>query len=167
MTILVTAASRHGATAGIAGAIARALSAEGLDAVVLAPHIVESVDAYEAVVLGSAVYMGHWLEPATRFAERHRSGLLDRPVWLFSSGPVGDPPRSVEDPLDVAELVTTLGARDHRQFAGRLDRRDLGVGERVVTSALRVPVGDFRPWPAIDAWAASIARSLAPAAVVA
>lgn len=167
MTILVTAASRHGGTAGIAEAIARALTDDGLEAVVLAPQAVESVAHYEAVVLGSAVYMGHWLEPAMRFAEEHRADLRGRPVWLFSSGPVGDPPKPVADPIDVADLVTATGARDHRQFAGRLDRRDLGVGERVVTGALRVPLGDFRPWPAIEAWAAYIARSLEPAPAIA
>ncbi len=163
MTILVTAASRHGATAGIAEAIARYLEAGGQHAIVVAPQAVEGLAGYEAVVLGSAVYMGRWLEPATRFAEIHGSALRERPVWLFSSGPVGEPPVPAQDPVDVAGLVQATGARDHRVFAGLIDRRDLGVGERVVTKALRVPVGDFRPWPAIEAWAASIAQALSPA----
>jgi hypothetical protein len=46
---------------------------------------------YDAVVLGSAVYAGHWLKPARALADRCAAALRARPVWLFSSGPVGDP----------------------------------------------------------------------------
>jgi menaquinone-dependent protoporphyrinogen oxidase len=41
------------------------------------------------VVLGSAVYVGPWLEAGARFVEEHADELAARPVWLFSSGPAG------------------------------------------------------------------------------
>jgi hypothetical protein len=62
------------------------------------------------------------LASAKDFAERRAAELAARPVWLFSSGPIGDPPKPVEDPADVGPLLAATGAREHRVFAGRLER---------------------------------------------
>jgi menaquinone-dependent protoporphyrinogen oxidase len=100
MTVLVSAASRHGSTAQIAAALARVLTGRGLAVDVRAPENVAMVDGYQAVVLGSAVYAGHWLESARKVAQTQEFALRTRPVWLFSSGPVGDPPKPDEDPVE-------------------------------------------------------------------
>ena len=160
MRVLVTAATKYGATAEIAQAIAETLGDRGLEATVLAPEQVEGADGYDAVVVGSAVYAGHWLQPARELIERHAAALAGRPVWLFSSGPVGDPPKPEEDPVDVAELLAATGAREHRVFAGKLVRKQLSFPERAIVSALRVPEGDFRDWTEIRQWAAGIADAL-------
>jgi menaquinone-dependent protoporphyrinogen oxidase len=81
-------------------------------------------------------------------------------VWLFSSGPVGDPPKPEEDPVDVADLLAATGAREHRIFAGKLVRKQLSFPEREIVSALRVPEGDFRDWTEIRQWAAGIADAM-------
>jgi menaquinone-dependent protoporphyrinogen oxidase len=159
MKVLVTAATRYGATGEIAEAIGEVLRERGLDAAVGPPEAA-TVDGYDAVVLGSAVYAGHWLKPARELVDRQRDALAARPVWLFSSGPVGDPPKPQEDPVDVAELVAATRARDHRVFAGRLLRKQLGFADKAITVALRVPDGDFRDWTAIRGWAAGIAETL-------
>ena len=86
--------------------------------------------------------------------------LAGKPVWLFSSGPVGDPPRPEEDPVDIADVLAATKAREHRVFAGRLDKRRLGFGERAIVVALRVREGDFRNWAEIQGWASQIADSL-------
>jgi menaquinone-dependent protoporphyrinogen oxidase len=108
MRVLVTAATRYGASAEIAQTIAEVLGERGLEPTVLPPEQVEEVDGYDAVVLGSAVYAGHWLKPAKELVERHAGGLAGRPVWWFSSGPVGDPPKPEEDPVNVAEEAVLL-----------------------------------------------------------
>ena len=161
--VLVTAASKHGATTAIARAIGEALQAEGLETTVLPPEDVSGVAGYDAVVIGSAVYMGRWLEPAKRLVERDGAALVARSVWLFSSGPVGDPPKPAEDPVDVADLIAAAGAREHRVFPGTVVKKGLGFGEKAVVAALRVPEGDFRPWDEIRAWAKEIAATLADA----
>ncbi|WP_433550495.1 flavodoxin domain-containing protein [Micromonospora zamorensis] len=162
MRVLVAAASKHGSTAEIATRIATALR-DGLpaDSVVdiAAAAEVTDVTPYDAVVLGSAVYMGRWLEAARHVAERITSNP-PRPVWLFSSGPIGDPPKPVEAPAEVSDIATSMNARDHRVFAGRLDRHRLGMAEKAMVMALRVADGDFRDWSAIDAWAGQIASHL-------
>jgi menaquinone-dependent protoporphyrinogen oxidase len=160
MRVLVTAATKYGATAEIAAAIAEVLDEHGLEATVLPPDQVEEVDGYDAVVLGSAVYAGHWLKPARELVERHAGALASRPVWLFSSGPVGDPPKPEEDPVDVADLLAATDAREHRIFAGKLVRKQLSFPERAIVSALRVPEGDFRDWTEIRRWAAGIADAM-------
>ena len=160
MRVRVAAASKYGATAEIAAAIAEVLDKHGLEATVLSPEQVKEVDGYDAVVVGSAVYAGHWLKPARELIEGHAGALAGRPVWLFSSGPVGDPPKPEEDPVDVADLLATTGAREHRIFAGKLVRKQLSFPERAIVSALRVPEGDFRDWPAVTCWAAGIAAAL-------
>jgi menaquinone-dependent protoporphyrinogen oxidase len=160
MRVLVTAATKYGATAEIAAAIAEVLNEHGLEATVLPPEQVERVDGYDAAVVGSAVYAGHWLKPARELVERHSAALADRPVWLFSSGPVGDPPKPEEDPVDVADLLAATGAREHRIFAGKLVRKQLSFPERAIVSALRVPEGDFRDWTEIHQWAADIADAV-------
>jgi menaquinone-dependent protoporphyrinogen oxidase len=157
MTVLVSAASKHGATAEIASALAEGLTRRGVPAEVRAPAEVSDVAGYDAVVLGSAVYMGHWLGEAKDVVSRSAADLRDRPVWLFSSGPIGEPLKPEEDAVDVAEQVEQTGAVEHRTFAGRLDRSLLGFGERALVRALRAPEGDFRDWAALDAWAESIA----------
>jgi len=105
--------------------------------------------------------MGRWLEEARLLVEEHAALLAARPVWLFSSGPVGDPLKPDEDPVDVADVVTSTGARGHRVFPGRIDRGRLRFAEKAVVLALRVPDGDFRDWAAIEDWANGIADDLA------
>jgi menaquinone-dependent protoporphyrinogen oxidase len=82
------------------------------------------------VVLGSAVYAGHWLKPAKELVDRSGAALATKPVWLFSSGPVGEPPKPEEDPVDVAEILEATRAREHRVFAGKIVKKQLSFPER-------------------------------------
>jgi menaquinone-dependent protoporphyrinogen oxidase len=134
MNVLVTAASKYGATEEIAGTIAETLSERGLDATVVPCEKVARIEDYDAVVLGSAVYAGHWLKPAKELVDTSSDALAARPVWLFSSGPVGDPPKPEEDPVDVAEIVEATKARDHRVFAGKLVKKQLSFPEKAISS---------------------------------
>jgi menaquinone-dependent protoporphyrinogen oxidase len=161
--VLVTAASRHGATQEIAEAIGRTLSDRGVAASVVPISDVTNLDGYDAVVVGSAVYMGQWLESARTFAERYSVPLSSRPTWLFSSGPIGDPPRPKEsEAVDVDEIVSNTQAKEHHLFAGKLDKSKLGFGERAVMLAFRAVEGDYRDWSEIEAWAGSIGEELRP-----
>jgi menaquinone-dependent protoporphyrinogen oxidase len=160
MKVLVVAATKYGSTGEIGRAIGDVLEDRGIDTTVLSPAEVGAINGYEAVVLGSAVYAGHWLKPAKELVDRSRDALAERPVWLFSSGPVGDPPKPEEDPVDVADIVEATKARDHRVFAGRLVKKQLSFGEKAIVVALRVPEGDFRDWAEIKGWASGIADSI-------
>ena len=174
MRVLVAYATRHGATAGIANRVAAALTAAGLSAEARPVEDVKEIEPYEAVVLGGAAYMFHWLKPAVAFARRHRAELAARPVWLFSSGPVGtdlvdkDGKNVLEAtrPKEFDEFTKLLHPRGEQVFFGAYDpdAPPVGAAERFVrhmpAARAALPAGDFRDWPAIDAWAAGIAAEL-------
>jgi menaquinone-dependent protoporphyrinogen oxidase len=167
--VLVGYASRFGSTRGIAERIREVLAEAGLAVDVCSVDEVEAVGGYRAFVIGSTVEAGHWLKGASAFLERHAAALGSHPLWLFSSGPLGD--RSVNapqpDPKEVAAARQDLRPRDCRVFAGAFDRvtsdfSAMGLVERTVVRKF-LPDGDWRDWPAIEAWAAGIARELAAA----
>lgn len=159
MRILVTYASKHGSTAAIAERIAARLRAAAHE-VDLGPIAeVADVGTYDAYVIGSAVYYGSWMKEATAFVESNAAWLGRRPVWLFSSGPVG--PAAPKDPKELASLREIVAPLDHRVFYGALDRDDLSIGERIVVTAVKAPDGDYRDWRAIEAWADEVASELA------
>ena len=165
MKVLVTAASRHGSTAEIAQAIGEVIQSRGFAVTVAPPDKVGALREFDAVVLGSGVYIGHWLAPAIGLADRIDRELPGRPVWLFSSGPVGDPSRKLvqqmgADPVDLPAVLKATRARGHKIFAGKLDRHNLRGPQRAALFVFRSLDGDFRDWEGIGSWAQSIADQL-------
>jgi menaquinone-dependent protoporphyrinogen oxidase len=160
MKVLVATASKHGSTLELAGAIGEALRSRGLDVGEMPVAEVDDVHEYDAVVLGSGIYGGRWLKPAKEFVERNADALAAVPVWLFSSGPLGDPPKPVEMPIDAEPMTKATGAREHRVFAGSLLKSRLGFAERAMVKAVHAPFGDFRDWDAVQEWAFEIADAL-------
>jgi menaquinone-dependent protoporphyrinogen oxidase len=177
MRILVAYATRHGASRGIAEAIGATLGRNGLEVAVQPVQEADQIDGYDAFVIGSAAYMGHWLKDATDFVQRHRSVLGRRPVWLFSSGPVGTDTVDAKgrdvlvssEPAEFAKFAVALHPRDMRVFFGQYDpdAEPIGFMEKLGARFLKMPAvrealpaGDFRDWPAIEGWAAKIAQEL-------
>lgn len=162
MRVLITAASRHQGTREIADAIAIGLVNRGVQAEAVPIEEIVALHGYDAVVLGSAVYMGRWLSEARRFAQIHTSVLCTMPVWLFSSGPLGaaDHPIPPGTPSDVPVLMRLTQALDHRNFRGRLEMSRLHFAERAMARTIHAPEGDSRDWDAIDRFAAEISDEL-------
>lgn len=175
MRVLVAYASKHGATAAIAERIATRLAAGGHDAEAQPVQTAADPAGFDAVVLGSAVYLTHWQKEALDFVRRHRAALAARPVWLFSSGPLGEETtddegrdlREVAQPKETAELQEAIHPRGRQVFFGVLDPETLGLRDRLIRALpagkALLPEGDFRDWPAIDRWADDIAAELAGA----
>ena len=160
LKIRLAVSSRHGSTWESGEAVAEVLRGSGFQVDLADPEDVEGVEGYDAVVLGSSVYVGRWAAGARAMAERFAPALSAMPLWLFSSGPVGNPPAPSEEIEEAADLGRRLGARTHTTFTGRLSRPALSLAERAVVSLLHVPYGDFRDWAAIERWAASVAAEL-------
>jgi menaquinone-dependent protoporphyrinogen oxidase len=160
--VLVSAASKHGSTDEVARTIAEVLTESGHSAVVAAPETLTSLNGFDAAVIGSAVYYGKWMDAAKTFVDRHAASFDGRPVWLFSVGPLGDPPKPEADPVDIPALVAKTRAREHRVFTGRLDKGRLSLGEKIIVRGVRAAEGDFRQWDEIRAWAREIADALVP-----
>jgi menaquinone-dependent protoporphyrinogen oxidase len=161
MAVLVTYASKYGSTQGIAERIAEQLRQLGKQAEARSMDDVSDPGSYEAFVLGSAIYAGSWMKEAREWVYRHQAVLAQHPVWLFSVGPLGTEVKDTEQqPKEMAEFQQAMRPQDERIFFGALDYHKLSFPDRMIMKAMRVPEGDFRDWPAIEAWAASIARDL-------
>ena len=184
MNVLVAYASRHGATTGIAERIAETLERRGHAVTTQPADKGSAVVGYDAFVIGSAAYAGHWLKEATGFVRQNRELLASRPVWLFSSGPIGTETvdakgRDVVEasrPAEFTEFAETIQPRDERIFFGAFDpdAKPVGLMERFGAPFMRVPAvravmpaGDFRDWPQIEAWANGIASELGATRVAA
>jgi menaquinone-dependent protoporphyrinogen oxidase len=174
LKVLVAYSSKHGATKGIAEFIGERLRGDGLDVDVTDVAEARNLEMYDAFVIGSALYMGNWMKETKQFVSQNNSILSKRPVWLFSSGPTGkermnakgqdllDP--SVSGPHDLEKIEKGLSVKEHRIFFGAFDPKDLDFFSRQFFKSKAVreatPIGDFRDWQEIAAWAASIAISL-------
>jgi menaquinone-dependent protoporphyrinogen oxidase len=164
VNVLVAVASKHGSTVEIGEAIAEELRAAGHTAEARLVGEVEGLAGYDAVVLGSAVYMGSWLPEARQFAEEYHSQLEKVPVWIFSSGPLGtDDPQPHDDPARFAAPMGDVPVRDHKVFVGKLAPDGLGLAERLATKMVHAPYGDFRDWNDIREWARGIGEQLGAA----
>lgn len=173
MNVLIAYATQLGSTKEIAERIALRLQSHGIHTLASAVDLAPDLSGFDGVVVGSAVYAGHWLDAARQFIASDTAKLAERPVWLFSSGPVGDLAVG-SDPHPAPEirgLMTRIGAKDHRVFAGSLDRSTVDRGTfpvlvRMIAKRF-VPEGDWRNWREIEAWADEIAGELAaPAAPI-
>ncbi|WP_105967650.1 flavodoxin domain-containing protein [Streptomyces geranii] len=159
-TVLVTYGTTNGATAEIAEAVADVLRKDGLTAEALPARSVTDVARYDAVVVGAGLYGGRWHKDARRFVRRHRAALAERPVWLFSSGPLdaSAAERDIPPVRGVRRVMIRLDVRDHVTFGGCLEE---GAKGRIAGMILRSGKGgDFRDFGTIGAWAQGIAGSL-------
>lgn len=179
MSILVAYATKYGSTQGLAERIAETLRAEGLEVDLKPAGEARDLTGYEAFVIGSAAYMGSWLKEASELVRRNRETLATRPVWLFSSGPLGRATRDskgqdvlvASEPKEFAEFATGVRPRDMHVFFGALDHSKLRGVHRLFSlapaSERLLIEGDFRNWELVDDWARGIARELAPRPAVA
>lgn len=168
MTVLVAYSSKRGSTAEIAETVAATLRREGLGVCLKPVEDVDNLDQFDAVVLGSAVYMKRWRGDAKHFLKKHRKALRQMPFWVFSSGPVGDPAKDNPDwmePPKLAEKVEEMGGRAHVVFGGCVPAEPKGFMERAMAEGVPKQYRDRRDWVQIREWAHEIATQLAAAHV--
>lgn len=166
MRVLVAYASAHGSTREIAERLALTLGHGGLTTTLSAADRVQDVADHDAVVLGSAIHNSSWLPDAVDLVRRIADDLGDRPVWLFSVGMV-DALRpalrgwaATEKPKVIESFARPLRPRDHRLFSGVINSTHLPLLGRLMFRVMGGRYGDYRDWPAVDAFAEDIARVL-------
>jgi menaquinone-dependent protoporphyrinogen oxidase len=161
MNVLVAYASKHGSTHEIAEAVASALGDCGLNADCVEAGEEKSLEGYDAVILGSAVYMKRWRGEARHFLRKHRKELAELPFWVFSSGPVGEPTEEADawaEPKHTIENAQELGVRDHAVFGGKVPEE--GFMGRKMAEGTPAEYRDRRDFDEIRAWAEGVAAEL-------
>ncbi len=158
--VLVAYATKLGATTGIAEAIGAELERGGHQVDVREVGKVGSIEEYDVVVLGSAIYMRRWRQEAVQFLRKHADELRERQVWLFHSGPLGPETEQLQKmPANVQRLARRIGATPAMTFAGRLEPATAKgfLAERMAQSN---NAGDYRDWDTIQAWAADVSAAI-------
>lgn len=163
--ILVTYASRTGATQGVAEAIGKTLAESGAIVDVKPMSAVTDLSPYSAVVAGSAIQASAWLPEAVDFISANRQTLSQKPfatflVCMTLAMPNGEKYRPfVTDFINpVRSMVKPVS---EAQFAGVLDLKKIpSLADRIkfdISVLLGVwKKGDHRDWNAINSWAASL-----------
>lgn len=170
--ILVTYASRFGATKGVAEAIGKTFAEHGAQVDVLPMKEAVNLASYDAVVAGSAINAGAWLSEAMQFIRSHQEELNRKPfadflvcmtltmknaeqyrshvaTWL-------DPVRALVRPVSEGLFPGVLDIRRIPSFSDRLKFR-LSVLFGVWKE------GDHRDWEAVRSWAEQTYLRLAQA----
>ncbi|MCM6772404.1 flavodoxin domain-containing protein [Nocardia sp. CDC159] len=161
-SVLIAYGSKRGGTAEIAHWIGDELRAAHIPADIANAREIRSLDGYDAVVLGGALYMGRWHRHARGFARRFGKQLRERPVWVFGSGPLdhsldGPNPPKILGGNAVRTVAERLHARDHTLFGGRLKADATGFPAAAMA---KKAAGDYRNRSQICTWAADIAAQL-------
>lgn len=163
--ILITYASRTGATAGVAEAIGATLAEAGVQVDVLPVQNVGDLAAYDAVVVGSAIQNKQWLPEAMQFVQARRTTLSRRPVAIFLVCMTLAMPNGEKYRQDVSGWLQPVRALlrpvSEGLFAGTLDINKIpSFGDRMkfrASVALGAwSEGDHRDWEAIHAWATDL-----------
>ncbi len=164
--VLVTYASKYGATREIAEKIGEVLRQAGLQADVSPVDGIRDLTSYQAFILGSALYIGKWQKEAEAFLKANAETLAVRPVWLFSSGPTGegDPVKLLEGkrmPAALQPVADRIQPRDIAVFHGDINPDKITFIEKwAIKNVVKKPIGDFRDWNMIAAWASTIANEV-------
>jgi menaquinone-dependent protoporphyrinogen oxidase len=151
--LLVAYGTKLGGTKGLAEMVGSDLVDLGHEVDVLPAKDVNDIDSYEAVILGGALYYFiSWHKDARDFVKRHKKELQQRPVWLFSSGPLDESATDKDIPpiRSVRRAIEQVGARGHVTFGGRLEEKQGNL-----------PVGDWRDPEHVRSWAEQVSAELA------
>jgi menaquinone-dependent protoporphyrinogen oxidase len=158
--VLVAYASRAGSTAEAAEVIGQTLREHGCAVDVRSVKDVPSVAEYDALVLGSAVWVGKPLPEAVKFLESSKAALGRRAVAYFVLCDVlkDDTPKNRERARSFTQTLAAIKApvatgyfAGARSFAGLNPLLTL-----LLKHIVRLKEGDWRDWNAIRAWAGGL-----------
>jgi len=161
--VLVAYATKTGSTREVAERVGERLRGKGAEVEVRPAAEVKSLDGYDAVVFGGALYMFRLVGEGRRFLARSRKKLADLPFAAFGMGPIEDTEeqftdarRHLDKTLDKLQGVTP---KDVVIFGGALDPAKLKFPFN--NPAMKsMPVSDLRDWKTIEAWADSLPAKL-------
>lgn len=163
--VLIAYASKHGSTAEIAKKIEEDLNQSGFECTTLPVKQVKDLSGFQAIVVGTGLYMGQWQKDAVRFIKQNKALLENQKVWIFTSGPTGegDPVKLVQNrlvPEGLRAAIEEIKPKDIAVFHGNIVLSKLSGFEKWIIGKVNAAIGDFRNWQSISSWATGIANAL-------
>jgi menaquinone-dependent protoporphyrinogen oxidase len=156
---LVAYATKAGSTAEIAARIGEKISQKNQPVDVLPISKVKDLNSYSAVIIGSAIRMGSVLPEVKSFIENNQAALGQKPFSMFVACMTLNEDTEANratvsaylDPIRAVVKPSSEGL-----FAGVIDPSKVSFLDRLIIKAIKPPIGDFRNWDKIDAWAENI-----------
>jgi len=162
--VLVTYATKYGTTAEIAGDIAKTLTASGLETDVIPVMEVGMVDEYDAIVIGSPLYIGKILVEAREFCKQYKPHLEGKWIAFFVDGVSlcnGNHKKQEAMFAAIDAMSLYIVVAEKAIFGGRLVRGVLSEADLQIATIANAPEGDFRNPEDVRTWANDIAQKIA------
>lgn len=162
-SVLVAYATKYGSTREVAETVATRLRERGVEVDVRPARDIDSLDGYDAVVFGGALYFFRLIREGRRFLSRHRKALSAVPVAVFGMGPIEDTAEQYVDArkhldksLDKNQSISPVAVT---VLGGALDPTALRF-PHANPATRKLPPSDLRDWEAIKTWADSLPEAL-------
>jgi len=154
--VLIAYATRAGSTVEVAQRIGEVLTQQQRAVDVLPVGDVTGLDAYDSVILGSAIRFGKLLPEALAFIEHNQEALQQKSfdvfvVCLTLMRPDEESYSIVSAYLDPVRAL--VKPAHEGLFSGVMNLSKLKWNERLLIRFLKVAEGDYRQWNLIENWA--------------
>jgi len=160
--VLIAFATHYGRTFKIAESLAQTLCEDGYQVDIrFAKNVTEDdLAGYDAVVLGSCIYIERWHEDAIAFLEKYQSALSQKKVAYYCvcalmGMDMEDAAALVEEHyiLPMYERFPDIAPVDVTAFGGAINYRILLPRDWIMLRLMFMPGGDWTDWEAVSAWA--------------
>ncbi|KAF1078253.1 flavodoxin domain-containing protein [Methanogenium sp. MK-MG] len=161
--VLIAYATKYGTTKKIAEEIQEVLAENAIESDLINVMETGTIDSYDAVILGSPVYMGKMLVEARDFCQKYRPYLTGKWLAIFVDGVSCCPPGDRDtSPLIAAidEMYEYVRPTMKKGFAGAFSHTDLLEADAQIADMVHPPVGDFRDHEDIRIWAREVASAI-------
>jgi len=168
---LVAYVTRSGSTGEVAEFVAETLSEAGAPAKAKQTVDVQSILDDAPVILGAALYAGHFPKEFHKFIVRFQRKLSNAPPWIFVLGPTDKEPKhfaaAEEEARKDLARYPWLHPADVRVLGGKFDPHNLKLAFPFSLVKMlpgnpfkKLPPSDVRDWDLIRNWARTIADHL-------
>ena len=157
--ILVTYASKAGSTAEIAAKIGEHLSSRGFQVDVINVKSKPDPKEYQAVILGSCIRMGGWLQEMLDYIKANQVALNTTQAALFTVHMLntGDDETSKAARSAYMDKVRVLmPGSEEVYFLGAMDFSKISLMDRFISKMVKAEESDQRDWDKIKSWSETV-----------
>lgn len=167
--VLIAFATMYGRTFKIAEGISETLCEDGYQVDIrFAKDITEDdLAAYDAVILGSNIYIEEWNKEALDFLEKYQPTLAQKKVAYYCVCALLGMDFDDAEALTQEHYIQPMYERfpdieplDITAFAGAVNYRIMTFRDWIMMRSMFMPGGDWTDWEAVDTWADKISGLL-------